>query len=129
MTERRVAQTRRIGLPVLAAGLLLPAGGCAPLEFAWSIPATGPVVVELVEMAYRPAEIAIPAGRPATLVLRNRGALQHDFSIDALRLSPDVRPGDELTVEIAAPPGRYRVYCTFPGHEEAGMVATLVVEP
>ncbi len=88
-----------------------------------------PVAVELVEMAYLPDEIVVPANTATRLLLRNAGSLQHDFSIDELRLSPDVRPGDERTVELIAPAGRYEVYCTFPGHRAAGMTAVLVAEP
>lgn len=88
-----------------------------------------PLVVELVEMAYRPAEIVVPADTPSALLLRNAGSLQHDFSIDALRLSPDLRPGEERAIDLAAPAGRYEVYCTFPGHRGAGMTAVLIAQP
>lgn len=89
----------------------------------------GPVVVELAEMAYLPDEIVVPADTATPLLLRNTGSLQHDFSIDALRLSPDVRPGEERPIELTAPAGQYEIYCTFPGHREAGMAAILVAEP
>ena len=37
-------------------------------------------------------------------------------------------PGETQTVVINAKPGSYEYYCNVPGHKEAGMVGTLVVE-
>lgn len=88
-----------------------------------------PIDVELVEMAYLPGKIVVPADTPTRIVLRNTGSLQHDFSIEALRLSPDVRPGEETAIDLTAPAGRYEVYCTFPGHRAAGMTGVLIAEP
>ncbi len=107
---------------VVALAVLLTGGGDRPAS-------TEPLVVELVEMAYLPDEIAVPADTPTRLLLRNTGSLQHDFSVDALRVSPDVRPGEERLLEFTAPSGRYEVYCTFPGHRAAGMTAVLIAEP
>jgi uncharacterized protein len=133
VADRGVAAARRARLlaglaavaPFVLVAALLVARGQGPSD-----PAPGaPVVVAMTEMAYAPAEIVVPADRPVTLLLRNVGSLQHDFSVDALRLSPDARPGEQRTVEIVAPAGRYEVYCSFPGHRAAGMTATLVAQP
>ncbi len=107
---------------VAALAVLLTGGGNK------SVPAE-PLMVELFEMAYLPEEIVVPADTPTRLLLRNSGSLQHDFSVDALRVSPDVRPGEERLLEFTAPAGRYEVYCTFPGHRAAGMTAVLIAEP
>ena len=68
-------------------------------------------------------------GAHLSITLVNAGSLEHDFSIDALRISPNVRPGQTVRIVIDAPPGEYPVYCSLPGHREAGMAATLVVSP
>jgi uncharacterized cupredoxin-like copper-binding protein len=48
------------------------------------------------------------------------------LGIDTGPLAPDsVR---NLTLTAPAERGRFEVLCTFPGHEEAGMTGTLVVE-
>ena len=86
-----------------------------------------PVVVTMSEMLYQPRRIVV-RGPEVTLELRNAGSLEHDFSIDALRLSPNVRPGQSETVTFSAAPGSYEVYCSIRGHRQAGMVAELVVE-
>lgn len=124
---------RRRGIAAIGVGatVLFGAAACDVKESVRWLRSDAPAIVEveLVEMAYRPDEIVVEAGEPTRLLLRNVGTLEHDFSVDDLNLSPNVRPGEEGTVEIAAPAGRYRVYCTFPGHEEAGMVGIMIVRP
>jgi len=36
--------------------------------------------------------------------------------------------GDSTTVTVNLPAGTYTFYCSVPGHKEAGMTGTLVVE-
>jgi uncharacterized cupredoxin-like copper-binding protein len=60
--------------------------------------------------------------------LPNEGAAPHNFSIDELEIDVDIDPGAQEEVVINAPAGEYEFYCNVPGHREAGMVGTLVVE-
>jgi uncharacterized cupredoxin-like copper-binding protein len=36
--------------------------------------------------------------------------------------------GDSGKLKVGLPPGRYRMVCTIPGHEQRGMVAVLTIE-
>ncbi|MEA2530528.1 MAG: hypothetical protein QOG89_2172 [Thermomicrobiales bacterium] len=87
------------------------------------------VTIEMVDIAFSPAEITIPANTDVTVRLPNNGAAIHNFNVDELNIhSGDVQPGQSRDVVINAPPGDYRFYCSVPGHEEAGMVGTLHVQ-
>lgn len=59
----------------------------------------------------------------------NEGAIPHSLvieDVDGFRLEVEANGDvDEGTVELEA--GSYRIYCDIPGHEDAGMVATLEV--
>jgi uncharacterized cupredoxin-like copper-binding protein/mono/diheme cytochrome c family protein len=85
-------------------------------------------VVTSFDIYFEPAEVAIPADTDVTFHLPNDGAAAHNFSIDALGIDVDLAPGSEEQVVINAPAGTYEYYCNVPGHKEAGMVGTLVVE-
>ncbi len=63
--------------------------------------------------------------------MKNTGALPHDFSVDALKISQPVESGASITVTIPADakPGTYDFYCNVAGHKEAGMVGRLTVAP
>lgn len=89
-------------------------------------PAT--VAITLREMAFSPGRIEVPAGAVSVRII-NAGSLEHDFSVDALQISPNVRPGSTVEYSFVAAPGEYPVYCSLPGHREAGMAGTLVVVP
>ena len=88
----------------------------------------GKVTVKLEDIFFDPKELTIPANTPIEFDLPNVGASPHDFSIDALKVSVPVEPGDTGSVTINAPAGTYEYYCNVPGHKEAGMVGTLIVK-
>jgi plastocyanin len=79
------------------------------------------------DIYFEPAEITATAGS-ITFTLPNEGAAQHDFSIDELGIKVDMPPGSTQTLEAEIPAGTYEFYCSIPGHKDAGMVGTLVVE-
>ncbi|MBA3415384.1 MAG: cupredoxin domain-containing protein [Chloroflexia bacterium] len=128
MRSKRSSNHRLFG-PLLFALLFVSA--LASLAAMAALMATPPaptsVSIELADMVFRPATVEIPANRPVSLELHNTGGLEHDWSVDELAFSPNVRPGQSLVVELSAPTGVYQVYCSLPGHREAGMVGQLEV--
>jgi hypothetical protein len=88
------------------------------------------VPVVLVDFGFRPAELRVKAGEGVNLNLRNSGQILHDLYVPALGFRVTVPPGREVVAGLPeAAPGSYEFYCTLPGHREAGMRGTLVVEP
>ncbi len=88
--------------------------------------------VEIVArgVAFEPAEIRIEAGRWTVVEFTNADATFHDWMVDGLaNVDAGARPGQTTSLRfVIDAPGTYRFLCTVPGHEEAGMVGTLVVE-
>lgn len=81
------------------------------------------------EFAYAPKAWEIPSGKPIKIVLKNKGTVEHDFTIDALRLKVTVAAGKDAEKSFAAiAPGTYEVHCSVAGHKEAGMTGTLTVK-
>lgn len=131
--------TRRWGAMVAAGGLivaLIVAGGgrhtrpdgAADCVGAATATAAGEVRIVAGEFCFAPANLTLPANRPVTLVLDNRGAAEHDFAVPALGIHLAAAPGrtDRATV-TADEPGRYAADCTLPGHAWMGMQATVTV--
>ena len=101
----------------------------AAQEAAGEAPAESTVqVVTSFDIYFEPKEVAIPADTDVTFDLPNDGAAPHNFSIDELGIDVDIAPGETAQTVINAPPGSYEYDCNIPGHREAGMVGTLVVE-
>jgi uncharacterized cupredoxin-like copper-binding protein len=84
--------------------------------------------VDMVDIAFNPKELTIPANTDVTITLKNSGAATHNFNIDSANIhSGDYVGGQTGSITINLPPGDYEYYCAIPGHKEAGMVGTLHV--
>lgn len=74
--------------------------------------------------------IRVQAGEPVTFALQNRDMYAHSFDVDDLAWHVEMPANDGVVADFTAvSPGTYTIYCAIPGHREAGMVATLIVEP
>ena len=139
-------------LMFLAAATLVACGGSE--EAAQSNEdAHQEVTIEAVDLAFTPATVAVAAGQPIKLTLQNNGALEHDFSVmeievesvheeagehdegaeHTMTVDPELHvaaaAGTVGTVEFTAGhAGTYEFFCSVPGHKEAGMVGTLIIE-
>lgn len=110
------------------------------------------LTVEAKELAFSPTAMEVTAGEPVKLTLQNNGVLEHDFSIMEFPIEGEAAEsggsgheaghseGDEPDLHVSAlggasatleftpsKPGTYEFWCTVPGHKEAGMTGTLVV--
>jgi uncharacterized cupredoxin-like copper-binding protein len=140
-------------MTALAAGALLLAA-CG--DGAEAEPTTELTVVGTDDLAFEPDAFTVPAGEEVTLELTSE-SVEHDLVIEAAaevghvgdeghgdhgddENGEDHMEGDDdLHVAHAEPgetvaatfqidePGTYEVYCSVPGHREAGMTATLEV--
>ena len=107
-----------------ALGLAVPAPAAAPSR----------LLVGGDEFRLTLSRTSVKAGR-VLIQLQNRGEDDHDLRLQRVTTRPDAPvarwaetpPGQltELTVRVRR--GRYRLWCSLPGHEEAGMRATLRV--
>lgn len=78
------------------------------------------------EFSYSPARVA--SGPEVALRLRNDGATFHDLRIEGVEgFELRAHPGDVDSGTVRLEPGRYLLYCSIPGHREAGMVGELTV--
>lgn len=86
--------------------------------------------IEMVDIAFVEKELVVPANTEITINLVNNGVAVHTFNIDELDVaSGDVASGETASVTFnTGAPGEYEYYCSIPGHREAGMVGTLIVQ-
>ena len=76
------------------------------------------------------AELRARVGETIALRLENIDTMVHSFDIDAFDVHVSLPTGTPaLAIFTATTPGSYTFYCRIPGHTEAGMVGTLIVEP
>ena len=117
----------------LAVGLILAAcgGGSSGGSPSGGAAAGTEVKVGLIDFAYTPKTVEVPADKKFTLVVTNTGSVEHDFVVDALKINvagvlPNGKPKTQEIGPLKA--GTYDLYCAVAGHKQAGMIGTLVVK-
>lgn len=115
----------RLGAAVMVAALV---AGCSPK------PPEPPraVPLKLTEFTITPVEVPAQVGERLSFRVSNRGVLEHDVSIQdpsgkevaLLSLLPNQHGTLQVEPSVA---GEWRIICTLPGHEMAGMEASLAV--
>lgn len=123
--------TQRSRAALLAAGLLVVGFALSPHLGAAAAPRI--VKVKAFEFAYEPKQITVPPGA-VEFDVTNTGSIEHTFLIDdpakkTVGKIASILPGKtgKLTVTLRA--GAHTIYCDLAGHREAGMVASLKVQP
>jgi hypothetical protein len=110
------------------------AGACSTASAVWAAPAPARVQVTADEFRLGLSRASIPAGA-AVVELLNLGEDDHDLAMRRLgagavtRRTAIVEPGRLGEISARLRPGRYRLWCTLPGHRALGMAASLVVRP
>ncbi|MDP9474069.1 MAG: plastocyanin/azurin family copper-binding protein, partial [Chloroflexota bacterium] len=89
---------------------------------------TGAVTLEGYDIGWTQKEITVAPG--GTINLVNSGAAAHNFDITDLGIVVDMPAGQTAPYTLPADiaPGTYEFICNIPGHAEAGMTGTLIVE-
>ena len=109
-------------------------------------------LVEMTNFAFTPNTLEVGAGEVLEIAIQNVERVLHDFTIDEIDadvhvsylagtgqhghaeslLKTDVHfaltePGSGVVHIKVHEPGEYVIYCSVPGHREAGMEGTLIV--
>ena len=112
--------------PFLLSLLLILA--CLPTACGHTAP--NETTIKMEAMRFLQDEISVTAGQPVTLRLVNQDGYAHAFDIDEFDIHTPLAANETMDVVfVPDKPGRYTFYCGSPGHQAAGMVGALIVEP
>ncbi len=138
-------RTRRARMAFLVTALVLALAGCARSGMggtpeaaqhggghgqAAPAPVEGApeVAITASSFQFEPARLTLTAGQPVNIVMTSTDTL-HDLTIDGQSFHLAAEPGQTATGGLVIDePGTYTAYCTVPGHRQAGMEATVVVQ-
>jgi hypothetical protein len=120
-----------IAVAVALAGLV--AAGVAGAHASSSRRAPSRLMVSGTEFRLQLSRGAVSRG-PALIQFVNRGEDPHDLRLLRIGASatrtvrvPEIRPGEFVQLDTRLATGRYRLWCSLPGHEQRGMHAVLSV--
>ncbi len=82
------------------------------------------------KMRFGQEEIRLKVGETVTFTLDNNDYYAHSFDTDDFDVHAAMPANSQVTATFTATePGTFDFYCGVPGHMEAGMVGTIIVEP
>jgi plastocyanin len=89
------------------------------------------VAVTAHELRFSPAEVRVRADGWVVIRFSNDDPVFHDWMVEGLaNVDAGARPGQTQRIRVRFEgPGTFRILCTVPGHADAGMTGTLVVDP
>jgi nitrite reductase (NO-forming) len=79
------------------------------------------VDVMLGDITVSPNMIEVPAGEEITLHITNEGVLDHDFKVEGVTGTKMLKAGETTEIMIGPFTADTAVWCTVPGHKDAGM--------
>ncbi len=135
-TDRKLSESNfgmMAGVSVLAVFALVVAivalGVAATSDESGSASGGGTTTVDVVltEFAVTPDVIEVPAGDTLVLNVTNEGEMVHDLKLGDGVSTEMLDPGDSETIDVGVIDSDSEVWCTVPGHKEAGMVAAVKV--
>ncbi len=101
------------------------------------------IKITMIDFAFQPNSLSVPANKSVTLTLVNNGSTDHDWTLVSKTVTPPygdkdkpnviaeklVPAGQTATLVFTSPatPGDYQFLCTVAGHLESGMTGTLHV--
>ncbi len=112
-----------------------PATNAAPAQTqtqATPAPSGGKKTATVDESEFKLAPKTLNVGAGAvTITAKNVGQTQHDLEVEGKGVEKKtalLQPGSSGTLKVDLKPGTYEMYCTVPGHKEAGMEGKVVVK-
>ena len=130
---RRFPRRLLVPLAALAAALVLTAcsgESATPTPPRPTVPPGGAITqisVEMTSFDFIPENLEFSVGETVEFALFSKD-IEHDFTVEDLDIHWDVDGGERATEQFTFDrAGTYRLICTVPAHEAAGMIGEIVV--
>lgn len=115
---------RAVSVGIIACVTVACNGDSAPTA---ATPTEGKLAVELRNFVYLPKDVSIKSGVPVTLSLISRD-IDHTFTVNDLGIDRLVKGGAVYSETFTfSKTGTFKIICTVPGHEGAGMTGSIIV--
>lgn len=119
MKERKIF---RLAAPFLLGGMLLTSACSQELK------SSSDIKVEAQNFKFNPKNLMVEPHKSILITLINKDVTLHDFVIDELGVHIHAEPKTSSEGSfIAHQEGEYEIFCSIPGHRQAGMVGKLIV--
>jgi nitrite reductase (NO-forming) len=97
------------------------AAAAPPATTTTAKPAAKPLTIQVTEKEFKITLAASLHAGPVTFQIKNTGKLPHDLAVVGGPKSTLIQPGGTATLKATLKAGPIELYCTVPGHKQAGM--------
>jgi plastocyanin len=109
-----------------------PATTPAPAQKPTSSSGGGAKTATISETEFKltPSTASVGSGA-VTITAKNAGTTMHNLEIEGNgveKKTANIQPGSTASLKLRLKPGTYEMYCTIPGHKQAGMKGKVVVK-
>jgi nitrite reductase (NO-forming) len=132
MKNKKTIKIVMMTIAIFAIGLVVTScGGSSDKKESSSKPES--IAVSLHDsptgaMGIDPSEIKVKSGSEVTFAVTNDGTVVHNLTVDGKESTTDLAPYAAANLDAGKITKEVTVYCSIPGHREAGMEAKVVVE-
>jgi plastocyanin len=92
--------------------------------------AAGTTTVSMKEYAFNPSDVTVKRG--GTVTAENKGTIAHNLTVEQgskkVAGTSTFLSGKSEKLKVDLTPGKYKMLCTVPGHEQLGMKGTFTVK-
>jgi uncharacterized cupredoxin-like copper-binding protein len=86
--------------------------------------------VSETEFKLTPSTANVGSGA-VTITAKNDGTTMHNLNVEGKGMekkTANLQPGSSASLKLNLKPGTYEMYCSIPGHKQAGMLGKVVVK-
>jgi plastocyanin len=105
---------------VLALTLVAVASGAACGSSGTS--SGDPVNITAANTTFSPTDIKLPAGKKVTFMLKNTDTIEHNLTIEGLKVKKDVEGGKTGSATVSPKAGTYPFHCEYHPEQMKGTV-------
>jgi plastocyanin len=108
-------RTMRRGLNLLAVVAISVAlfAACGSSKSSGSSASSGNTVkMTAKDFSYSPTAVSTKQGK-VTFAVQNRGTVEHNLTVEGLKINKDVKAGESASVTVDAKPGTYAFHCEY----------------
>ncbi len=90
---------------------------------------TGGTGAQIGLSEYKIDPATLTASPDSEVTVKNDGTMPHNLAIEGTdKATKNISPGESVSLALTGlKKGSYKIYCTIPGHESAGMRGTLII--
>lgn len=83
---------------------------------------SGTVKLEADDFYFKPTDVKLDAGKATTLEVENEGKVEHNLTIEGLKVDKDLEAGKTTKISLTSKAGTYTFHCEYHPSQMKGTI-------